>query len=78
MEKGELVTDDIANLLDSYRTEFDRSVGYSGHEAAMWIGLFIVAALMVLMFFFVLYFSDYSIFANYNKYLYALLVYVRL
>lgn len=76
VEKGELVTDDIANLLDSYRTEFDRSVGYSGHEAAMWIGLFIVAALMVLMFFFVLYFSDYSIFANYNKYLYALLLYV--
>lgn len=76
VEKGEMVTDAIANLLDSYKAEFDRSVGYSGHVAAQWLGLFIVATLMVLMFFFTMYFSDYSIFSNYNRYLYALLLYV--
>jgi putative nucleotidyltransferase with HDIG domain len=76
VEKGELVTDSIANLLDSYKAEFDRSVGYSGNELFLWVGLFIVAAFMVLMFFFTMYFSDYSIFSNYNKYLYALLLYV--
>ena len=76
VEKGELVTDNIANLLDSYRAEFDRSVGYSGPVAAQWLGLFVVATVMVLIFFFTLYFSDYSIFSNYNRYLYALLLYV--
>ena len=76
VEKGELVTDSIANLLDSYKAEFDRSVGYSGNEIFLWLGLFIVAALMVLMFFFTMYFADYSIFSHYNKYLYALLLYV--
>ena len=76
VEKGELVTDHIANLLDSYRAEFDRSVGYSGHVAAQWLGLFVVATIMVLIFFFTMYFSDYSIFAQYNRYLYALLLYV--
>ena len=76
VEKGELVTDAIANLLDSYRSEFDRSVGYSGHVAAQWLGLFVVATIMVLIFFFTMYFSDYSIFSNYSRYLYALLLYV--
>ena len=76
VEKGELVTDSIANLLDSYKAEFDRSVGYSGNVIFLWVGLFIVASLMVLMFFFTMYFADYSIFSHYNRYLYALLLYV--
>ena len=76
VEKGELVTDDIANLLDSYKAEFDRSVGYSGNDFALWTGLFIVALAMVALFFLTLYFADYQIFTQYNKYLYVLLLYV--
>jgi membrane-associated HD superfamily phosphohydrolase len=58
VEKGELITDQIANLLDSYKAEFDRSVGYSGTSAAMWTGLIIVALIMVVIFFFTLYFCE--------------------
>ena len=76
VEKGELITDDIANLLDSYKAEFDRSVGYSGNSKALWAGLVIVALAMVVLFFFTLYFVDYNIFTQYNKYLYVLLLYV--
>jgi putative nucleotidyltransferase with HDIG domain len=76
VEKGALITDGVANLLDSYRAEFDRSVGYSGNVAALWSGLFIVALVMVVLFFFTLYFTNYSIFTEYNKYLYVLLLYV--
>ena len=76
VEKGELITDDVANLLDSYKAEFDRSVGYSGNRAALWTGLVIVALVMVVMFFFALYFCNYNIFTSYNKYLYVLLLYV--
>lgn len=76
VEKGELITDQIANLLDSYKAEFDRSVGYSGTSAAMWTGLIIVALIMVVIFFFTLYFCEYRIFTQYNKYLYVLLLYV--
>lgn len=76
VEKGEVVTDRIANLLDSYKAEFDRSVGYSGTPAAMWAGLFLVALAMVVVFFFTLYFCDYNIFSQFNRYLYVLLLYV--
>ena len=76
VEKGEMITDDIANLLDSYKAEFDKSVGYSGNRTALWTGLFIVALVMVVIFFFTLYFCAYHIFSEYNKYLYVLLLYV--
>ena len=76
VEKGELVTDQIANLLDSYKAEFDRSVGYSGTTTAMWTGIAVVALIMVVLFFFTLYFCDYGIFSQYNRYLYVLLLYV--
>lgn len=76
VEKGALITDGVANLLDSYKAEFDRSVGYSGNRVALWSGLFIVSLVMVVLFFFTLYFTNYGIFSDYNKYLYVLLLYV--
>lgn len=76
VEKGEVVTDQVANLLDSYKAEFDRSVGYSGTDFAMWTGLVLVALALVVIFFFTLYFCDYNIFAQNNRYLYVLLLYM--
>ena len=75
VKKGQMITDDIANLLDSYKAEFDKSVAHEYPEA-LWTGLVIVALLMVVIFFFTLYFCDYQIFEQYNKYLYLLLLYV--
>lgn len=76
VEKGDVVTDQILNLLDSYKAEFDRSVGYSGNRVFMWCGLLIVAFAMVAIFFLVLYFCEYNIFSQFNKYMYVLLLYV--
>ena len=42
----------------------------------MWTGLIIVALIMVVIFFFTLYFCEYRIFTQYNRYLYVLLLYV--
>ena len=76
VEKGELITDKIANLLDSYKAEFNKSVAYSGNLFALWSGLSLVSLTLVVLFFFTLYFCNYNIFAEYNKYLYVLLLYV--
>ena len=76
VEKGEIVTDQVANLLDSYKAEFDKSVGYSGTGFAMWTGLLLVALALVVVFFFTLYFCDYDIFGQFNRYMYVLLLYV--
>lgn len=75
VKKGQMITDDIANLLDSYKAEFDKSVAHE-YPRALWIGLGVIALMMVVIFFFTLYFCDYKIFVQYNKYLYVLLLYV--
>lgn len=75
VEKGELITDQVANLLDSYKAEFDKSVGYSGTDAEMWAGLFVVSLMMVVLFFFTLYFCEYRIFGQFNRYMYVVLLY---
>ncbi len=75
VKKGQRITDEVVNLLDSYKAEYDRSVAHENPQA-LWAGLFIVALVMVTMFYFTLYFCDYKIFTKYNKYLYVLLLYV--
>lgn len=76
VESGERITDSIANLLDSYKAEFNKSVAYSGNMFSMWSGLSIVAVMLVVLLFFTVYFCNYRIFSEYNKYLYVLLLYV--
>ncbi len=76
VEKGELITDKIENLLDSYKAEFNKSVAYSGNLFSLWSGISLVALTLVVLFFFTLYFCNYRIFTEYNKYLYVLLLYV--
>lgn len=75
VENGQIITDDVANLLDSYKAEFDKSVAYGGSPFAQWLGISLVALLMVTLFFFAIFFCNYSIFTQYNKYLYTLLLY---
>lgn len=76
VENGDVISDQVLLLLDSYKAEFEKSVGYSGSRWFMWSGIFIVAVVMVAMFFFTLYFCEYSIFTQFNKYMYVLLLYV--
>ena len=76
VEHGGVISDQVLNRLDSYKAEFERSVGYSGSRWLMWSGIFIVAVVMVAMFFFALYFCEYNIFTQFNKYMYVLLLYV--
>lgn len=75
VEKGGLITDSIANLLDSYKAEFKKRVEYSGPVFSMWAGISGVALVLVILFFFMLYFCNYRIFSEYNKYLYVLLLF---
>ena len=38
VSEGEIVTAEIEQLLDSYKAEYDKSVGYGSSEVFMWIG----------------------------------------
>lgn len=76
VSRGELVTAEVEQMLDSYKAEYDRNVGYEGPTALQWVGNAMIALAIVVILFFAIYFCNYHIFESYNKYLYILLIFL--
>ena len=72
---GEIVTAEVEQLLDSYKAEYDENMGYNGNVAFQWVGNCLIAFCIVLVLFLALYYCNYSVFYQYNKYLYLLLIF---
>lgn len=75
VSRGEIVTAEIEQMLDSYKTEYGQSVGYNGAPAVQWMGNGLIALLFVVILFFAIYYCNYTIFDRFNEYLYILLVF---
>lgn len=75
VSEGEMITAEIEQLLDSYKSEYDTSVGYAGRRVYMWIGSILIAFCMVFVLFLAICYCNFRIFDEYNKYLYLLLIF---
>lgn len=75
VSEGEMVTAEIEQLLDSYKSEYDTSVGYGGRRVYMWIGSILIAFCIVFVLFLAICYCNFRIFDEYNKYLYLLLIF---
>lgn len=75
VSEGEIVTAEIAQLLDSYKLEYDRSMGTEGHSAYRIISTILIAFSLVIVLFLAIYYCNSRIFTQYNKYLYLLMVF---
>lgn len=75
VSEGEMVTAEIEQLLDSYKAEYDKSVGYGSSEVFMWIGNILIAFFIVLVLFLAICYCNFRIFDEYNKYLYLLIIF---
>lgn len=75
VSNGELVTAEIEQILDSYKAEYDLSVGYDGAQAWQWAGNSLLAFCIVFVLFLAICYCNYRIFDEYNKYLYILLIF---
>jgi putative nucleotidyltransferase with HDIG domain len=75
VSQGELITEEVEQILDSYKAEYEANVGYTGSPVLQWAGNSLVALFLVMLLFFAIYFCNYHIFEKYNKYLYVLLVF---
>lgn len=70
VSRGELVTADIQQLLDSYKAEYENSLGYSGSRWLMWGGNFLIALAIVLLLFLAIVYSNPLIFCEFGKFLF--------
>lgn len=75
VSQGEMVTAEIEQLLDSYKAEYDKSVGYGSFRGYMWIGNILIAFFIVLVLFLAICYCNIRIFDEYNKYIYLLIIF---
>ena len=74
--KGEIVTAEIEQLLDSYKAEYEDSLGYNGPRAFLWIGNGLISLALVLILFLSIFYTNPDIFRQMNKYLYLLFIFI--
>lgn len=76
VSNGEIVTSEIAQMLDSYRIEYEANLGYSGPKLFMWLGNILVALALCLIFYLGIYFTNPHIFQEPNRLLFMILVFL--
>ena len=74
VSKGETVTSEIEQLLDSYKAEYENSVGYNGPRVFLWMGNVLLALIISVLVFFTIYYANARIFGRFNEYVYILVI----
>ena len=73
--KGEIVTPEVAQILDSYKEEYNKVFGYEGSRFWLFLGDILIALALVVILYFCIFFTDYAIFGKVGRYLYLLNVF---
>lgn len=76
VSEGEIVTPEIAQMLDSYKAEFEANFGYGGPKVFMWLGNILLALLLVIVLYLSIYFTNRTAFREMNKLLFILVVFL--
>ena len=75
VSKGEIVTPEIAQMLDSYKAEYNKMFGYDGPRFLLVLGNILIALALVVILYFCIYFTNREIFKHRNRYYYLLTVF---
>lgn len=72
VSKGEIVTAEIAQLLDSYKAEYNISFGYSGSSLSFWVSRALICIAVVLLIFFSILFYGREVLSDWRMLLYLI------
>ena len=75
VSKGEIITPEIAQILDSYKAEYNKTFGYDGPRGLLWLGDILIALALVVILYFCVYFTHREIFTKHRRYFYLLTVF---
>ena len=76
VSKGEIVTGEVAQILDSYRKEYNQVFGYAGPRVLLYLGNILLALALVVIVYLILHFTSPGVFAKSNQYYYILTVFL--
>lgn len=72
ISKGDIVTEELAQVLDSYKAEYEHSVLSGGKDWQFWLANILICLAILVCFYFAIHFSNPLVFKDYNRYLYIL------
>ena len=75
VQEGEIVTGEIAQMLDSYKREFEANVGYLGPPALLLLGDVLIALAILVLLYLSIYFNNPRIFED-SRYPYLIVVFL--
>ena len=76
VSEGEIVTAEIAQMLDSYKVEYENSMGYGGPRILFWLGNAFIAFALMLLFFLMIYFLNRRLFMDHRKFWYLIFIFI--
>lgn len=76
VSEGEIVTSEIAQMLDSYKVEYESNMGYGGPKILFWLGNALLALILSILFFLVIYFLNKRIFKDRGRFWYLITVFL--
>ena len=76
VSEGEIVTAEIAQMLDSYKVEYENSMGYGGPRILFWLDNAFIAFALVLLFFLMIYFLNRRLFMDHRKFWYLIFIFI--
>ncbi|MBR4775325.1 MAG: HDIG domain-containing protein [Bacteroidales bacterium] len=76
ISNGEIVTAEIAQVLDSYKHEYNQMFGYSGPRILLYLGNALIALALVVLLYFCIFFSNPAIFQSGRRYFYLLFLFI--
>jgi len=76
VKKGDPVTAEIAQILDSYKVEYSKSLGYDGPVVLQWTGNALIALIITLLLFLSICYTNYEVFYDKGRFVYLLVVFL--
>lgn len=73
---GEVVTAEIEQLLDSYKAEYENSLGYNGPVFFLLLANMMMALIIVALLFFSILYTNVSIFTDWNRFMYIMTLFL--
>ena len=76
VSRGEIITSEIAQILDSYKEEYNKVYGYSGPRVLLYLGNLLLALALVVILYLVVYFTNSMVFQDRKRYYYLLTIFL--
>ena len=76
VSNGEIVTAEIAQVLDSYKHEYNKVFGYGGPRILLYLGNVLLALALVLLLYLCIHFAKPSLFEDPSRYYYLLFLFL--